>query len=292
MLEIVAPGPLALFQDRGRPGFANTGVSPSGCFDRLSAARANHAVGNAPEAPVIEILIGGFQAKVLADTTGIFTGTAAPITITTSQGKRHESYTNTLLDLHAGDIVSLGYSSYGLRAYFALRGGFDVPLTLGSASTDVLSNLGPAPIKAGDLIRTSNFAVGEHWWPKIRQLPPLWRPKRHEELTVILGPRSDWFYAATVLDFLAQDFQVSPESNRIGLRLKASRPLERSRKDELLSEGMVRGSIQVPPSGDPVVFGPDHPVTGGYPVIAVLTSRSCDRAAQLGAGDTVRFRLA
>ena len=107
----------------------------------------------------------------------------------------------------------------------------------------------------------------------------------------MLGPRSDWFYADAVLDFLTQEFEVTAESNRIGLRLHAPRPLERSRRDELRSEGMVRGSVQVPPSGHPVVFGPDHPVTGGYPVIAVLTSRSCDRAGQLAAGDRVRFRI-
>ena len=97
MLEVIATGPLALFQDRGRAGFAGTGVSPSGSFDRLSAARANHAVGNAAEAPVIEILIGGFQAKVLADTTAIITGTASTVTITGARTR--ESYTNTLLDL-------------------------------------------------------------------------------------------------------------------------------------------------------------------------------------------------
>lgn len=289
MLEVIATGPLALFQDRGRAGFAGTGVSPSGSFDRLSAARANHAVGNAAEAPVIEILIGGFQAKVLADTTAIITGTASTVTITGARTR--ESYTNTLLDLHAGEVITLGYASYGLRSYLAIRGGFRVATTLGSSATDVLSNLGPPPIKAGDLLLPGNFAAGEHWWPKLRQLPPLWRPKRHEELKVVLGPRSDWFYADAVLDFLTQEFEVTAESNRIGLRLHAPRPLERSRRDELRSEGMVRGSVQVPPSGHPVVFGPDHPVTGGYPVIAVLTSRSCDRAGQLAAGDRVRFRI-
>ncbi|MDO5076417.1 biotin-dependent carboxyltransferase family protein [Corynebacterium sp.] len=291
MLEVISPGPLAMFQDRGRIGYANIGVSPSGSFDRLSAARANHAVGNGPQAPVIEILIGGFEAKVLADTTAIVTGTATPITIK-SNGKTRESYTNTLLDLHAGDTVSLGHSNYGLRSYLAIRGGFHVPTTLGSAARDMLSNLGPEPIRAGDVLTRGDFTAGEHWWPKLRQLPPLWRPRRHEELSVILGPRSDWFSSESMLDFLSQEFKVSPESNRIGLRMHATTPLQRARHEELRSEGMVRGSIQVPPSGDPVIFGPDHPVTGGYPVIAVLTSRSCDRAGQLAAGDSVRFRLA
>ena len=88
-----------------------------------------------------------------------------------------------------------------------------------------------------------------------------------------------------------QVFTVSNDSNRIGLRMHSSEPIQHRVEGELKSEGMVRGSIQIPPGGNPVVFGPDHPVTGGYPVIAVLTSRSCDRSAQLLPGDKVRFKL-
>lgn len=108
---------------------------------------------------------------------------------------------------------------------------------------------------------------------------------------MIRGPRDKWFTRESLEDFFCREFTVSTDSNRIGLRLEAEKPLSRRIHGELKSEGMVRGSIQVPPGGHPVIFGPDHPVTGGYPVIAVLTGRSCDRSAQLLPGDKIRFTM-
>lgn len=292
MFEVLATGPLALFEDRGRFGYAATGVGASGVFDRLSAARANHAVGNQPQAPVLEVLMGGLHLRCLHRAMVAVTGTQATITITKANGSTVHSPTNYVLDVEAGDEITLGPAEYGLRAYLAVRGGFAVEYELGSASFDVLSGLGPAPLSVGDILHVGNLVEDPAWWPQIRTLPTLWKRMEQETLTVIPGPRQDWFTADSLLLFLRQEYTITAESNRVGLRLQGEQPLERFRTGELQSEGMVRGSIQVPPNGQPVVFGPDHPVTGGYPVIAVLTSRSCDRAAQLGPGDTVRFHLA
>lgn len=290
--RVLQTGPLALFQDRGRPGFAAMGVSASGSFDRLSAARANHAVGNAATAPVIEVLMGGFAVEFMVSTSVIITGTDAQVTIESADGQVRRSYTNVIIDVVASDRLSVSAADYGLRAYVAVRGGFDVPEELGSAARDQLSSIGPAPIASGDVLWSSGEFIEElQWWPRLRQIPTLWRRVPQEELHVILGPRHDWFSAETILSFLSQVFTVSADSNRVGVRMIPSTPLLRSRAGELASEGMVRGAIQVPPNGHPVVFGPDHPVTGGYPVIAVLTSKACDRCAQLAPGQTVRFKL-
>ncbi|AKK05455.1 allophanate hydrolase subunit 2 [Corynebacterium mustelae] len=290
--RVVQAGPLALFQDRGRPGFAAMGVSASGSFDRLSAARANHAVGNAATAPVIELLMGGFVVEFLVSTSVIITGTDAQIIIESVDGRVQRSYTNVIIDVVASDRLQVLTPDYGLRAYLAVRGGFDVAQELGSAARDQLSGIGPAPIMAGDVLWSSRGFIEElQWWPRLRQIPTLWRRVPQEELHVILGPRHDWFSAETIDSFLSQVFTVSADSNRVGVRMIPTAPLARSRAGELASEGMVRGAIQVPPNGHPVVFGPDHPVTGGYPVIAVLTSRACDRCAQLAPGQTVRFKL-
>jgi allophanate hydrolase subunit 2 len=110
-------------------------------------------------------------------------------------------------------------------------------------------------------------------------------------LEVDLGPRDDWFTAAAVATLFAAEFTVTPVSDAVGLRLDGP-ALARAHTDELPSEGVVRGSVQVPPDGKPIIFQADHPVTGGYPVIAVLTPASADRAAQLRPGATVRFRPA
>ncbi|MDO4760677.1 MAG: biotin-dependent carboxyltransferase family protein [Corynebacterium sp.] len=291
MIEVLSTGPLALFQDRGRFGYASLGVGSSGCFDRMSAARANHAVGNSPHAPVIEVVFGGFSFRTFERADIIVTGIDAPVTVHTSTGVK-KFYTNSIIHLTPGDQVHIGAAEYGLRAYLAIRGGFAPHHTLGSASTDVLAHIGPDPIQANDVIPTTKeFIQEEPWWPLLSSIPPLWRRMPTETLRVMPGPRRDWFDDRAWELLLSQEYTVSATSNRIGLRLEASTPLERRISQELPSEGMVRGAIQVPPNGMPVVFGPDHPVTGGYPVIAVLTERSCDRSAQLPPGAKVRFKL-
>ncbi len=295
VFRVHTTGPLALLQDQGRPGFSTLGVSPSGSFDRLSAARANFALGNSKNAPVVEILLGGFTAEALAPISLIVTGAAARILISNCHSSR-SSYSNTIIDLKQGETISIETAEHGLRSYLAIRGGFDVAEELGSASTDRLSGIGPAPIANNDVLFSSgSWIANPDWLPLLRQIPPVWNRAKQAELTVILGPRDDWFTSESIRHFLTQTYSVSSQSDRIGLRMIPTEvPLQRqkSRQNaELLSEGMVRGSIQVPPNGEPVVFGPDHPVTGGYPVIAVLTRKSSDYAAQLAPGQLVRFRL-
>lgn len=288
-LLINNPGPRALIQDRGRFGFSTVGVSPSGSFDRLSAARANHAVGNDANAPLIEILFGNFSATALSPITIIVTGTDSVIEFT--DGTRRKTYTNTVIDLQAGDKITLLPAEYGLRSYLAIRGGIAADTTLGSASSDTLSGIGPSPLLEGDVVSAGSHIAEANWWPMIRKIPPLWRRLDTETLHVIMGPRADWFTQESIAAFLSQTYTVTTDSDRVGIRVTGEIPLVRARAGELASEGMVRGSIQIPPNGQPVIFGPDHPVTGGYPVIAVLTSRSCDRSAQLAPGSKVTFRL-
>lgn len=286
-----ATGAQAIFQDRGRFGFADAGVSASGAFDRRSAERANHALGNDPAAAVLEILLGGFEFEAQSPATILFTGADAAVTVHAGSGRPKNATTGTIIDLDPGDRVRLEPPTRGLRSYLAVRGGFQVSRVLGSAATDVLSRLGPPAVRAGDVLPIAADIAEPAWWPPLRQLPSLWERLPVTELTVIRGPRDHWFTPESLDSFFTRVFTVSGDSNRIGLRLHAGRPLARARSGELPSEGMVRGAVQVPPDGDPVIFGPDHPVTGGYPVIAVLTAESCDRCAQLGPGDRVSFTL-
>lgn len=289
MFRVLATGPQTLYQDLGRPGYASLGVSPSGCFDRLSSARANHALGNDPAAPVLEILVGGLILEALSPASLMFAGTQTAVTVRKPDGKQLSEYTNTIIEVLPGDRVELGHATYGMRTYLAVRGGFVAPLQLGSAATDTLGGLGPAPIRPGTQLQIGNQVAEQTWWPVLRNLPPLWQRRSEEVLTVSLGPRTGWFAGETIASLFTQKFTIQADSNRVGVRLTAQQPLLHYRKQELASEGMVRGAIQVPPSGHPVIFGPDYPVTGGYPVIAVLVGRSADRLAQLGPGDTIRF---
>jgi len=151
----------------------------------------------------------------------------------------------------------------------------------GSRATDTLSGLGPRPLAAGDVL-----PLGEAAPPTRAVVAPLTPPAEGTvTLEAMPGPRTDWL-ADPALD---GEWTVAPDSNRVGVRL-TGHAWPRARTDELPSEGVVRGSIQLPPDGRPVLFGPDHPITGGYPVVGVLTDTSCDLLAQLRPGQRVRFR--
>ncbi len=192
----------------------------------------------------------------------------------------------TAFELRAGQRLRLGRPVRGLRSYLAVLGGLDVPGVLGSRSTDSLSGLGPPPIAAGDELPVGAPAAS------VSGTIPAARPEPDGTvvLPAVLGPRADLFTDAAI-DLLVQvEWMVGVDANRIGLHLDGP-TLTRPDMAELPTEPMVAGAIQVPGSGRPVVFMADHPLTGGYPVIAVLTSAAVDVAAQLRPGRGLRIRL-
>lgn len=277
-LLVEQPGARSLLQDRGRPGQAALGVSPSGAFDRGAYRQVNALLGNAENTAVVEMLLGGLALTATADHTVAVAGAIGPITIDGRQVAHGRA-----VPLHRGQRLTIGEVTSGLRAYLGVAGGFIGELELDSRSSDTLSGLGPAPLTAGD-----ELAVGQPpVVPDLSDVPSLMRAGTLT-LDVVLGPRTDWFTDAAVASLLTTGWAVAPESDRIGVRL-AGPALERARDDELPSEPCVRGSVQVASDGRPIVFGPDHPVTGGYPVIAVVTDAHIDRLAQARPGDLVRF---
>jgi allophanate hydrolase subunit 2 len=159
----------------------------------------------------------------------------------------------------------------------------DVPPVLGSRSTCTLSGLGPPPLREGDRLGIGRQAVHE---PR-DAAPPV---RGSGPLRVLLGPRDDALTARGVEALLAQEWTVTAASDRTGLRL-AGTPLERREGGELASEGVVAGSVQVPPDGRPVLFLANHPTTGGYPVVAVVVRADLGQAAQAAPGDVVRLRV-
>jgi biotin-dependent carboxylase-like uncharacterized protein len=280
VLEIVTPGPLTTVQDLGRPGLASLGVGRSGAADRAALRLANRLVGNPESAAALEVTLGGLVARFSSSATVALTGAPCPVTVGDRQG-----FVNGPLSVHAGELLELGVPERGLRTYLAVRGGLDVPEVLGSRATDVLSGVGPEPVQAGTRLPLGR-AHGD--WHAVDQAPVARLPDE-QVLRVVPGPRDDWFTAAALTLLGTATYTVSPQSNRIGLRFDGP-PLERAQLAELPSEGMVRGAVQVPPDGKPVLFLADHPVTGGYPVIGVVEPDDVDLAAQARPGDRVSFR--
>jgi allophanate hydrolase subunit 2 len=171
-----------------------------------------------------------------------------------------------------------------LRSYVAFSGGIEVAPVLGSRATDLLAGLGPEPLSPGDRLPLGTPTVR----PGPVDVAPLSAPARDLVLRLVLGPRHDWFTEAALAGLPTARFKVATASNRIALRTEGH-ALERAVHQELPSEGMVLGSVQVPPDGRPLVFLADHPTTGGYPVIGVVPVADLAAAAQARPGTGVRF---
>ncbi len=284
-LTVLATGPLALLVDGGRPGYAALGVGTSGAADRASYRLGNRLVGNEPGAAAVEITLGGLAVRAWASCLIALTGAdCAPMVDGRPANHGGPVY------LRAGQQLRLGTPRAGLRCYLAVAGGFEVPLVLGSASTDTLSGVGPDALRPDD-----RLAVRRPRGPlflTVESVPRAAGPDAAISLDVLPGPRADWLADPRAL--FALPWEVSDRSDRVGVRL-LGHPLQRhpdASGRELPSEPMVRGSIQVPPDGRPVIVGADHPVTGGYPVIGVLTEAASDLLAQARPGDRIGLRPA
>jgi biotin-dependent carboxylase-like uncharacterized protein len=285
-ITVVDPGPLATLQDLGRPGYAHLGVPRSGGADLSSLTLANRLVGNAESAAVIETTLGRLRIRAHGDLLVAVTGARTEVRIDGSPAGSDAA--NRLRD---GSELTVDAPTLGCRNYLAVRGGIDVDPVLGSRSTDTLSGLGPEPLTAETELPVGHAADA---WPPILAAPVADGEPGVLTLEVADGPRRG--HVRVPRDLMRGIWEVGVDSNRVGVRLDrpadAHDPLVLHRPDvaDLPSEGMPHGAVQIPPSGRPVIFLADHPVTGGYPVVAVLTSDAIDRAAQLVAGRHVRFR--
>jgi biotin-dependent carboxylase-like uncharacterized protein len=272
-------GASVLVQDLGRPGWAHLGVPRAGALDAPAAALAHRLVGNPPDAACLEVVLGGL---VVTTNHGVWVAVTGARCAVEVDGRPADF--GVAVWLPEGAELRLGRPATGLRSYVACAGGISVEPVLGSRSTDTLGHVGPAPVSAGDVL-----PLGAGAGPP----SPLDTPRTPATgpLRLTRGPRADRV-TGDALDLLCRTpYVVSPDSDRIGLRLVGD-PLPLARTDELPSEGMVLGAVQVPPDGKPVVFLADHPTTGGYPVVAVVDEADLWQCAQLRPGESVRFTRA
>lgn len=288
-LEILRPGLQTSLQDGGRHGYADQGLGAAGAVDRGAWHAANRLVGNPPHSACLEVLLGGLSLRCHGQGVMAVTGAPAIIEIQSAGGRRWQEAPYRPFALEDGDRVSLGAPSAGLRSYLALRGGFPVAAVLGSRSWDSLGQIGPPPLAAGDRLAFAPSAAGSA--VSLAETPAFAAPRAGDTvmLDLVMGPRSDWFSPESIRRLAGQSWQVTAQSNRIGIRLQGARPLIRAITDELPSEGVVRGALQVPADGQPILFLADHPVTGGYPVIGALAAHHLDLAGQLPTGTHIRF---
>lgn len=278
------PGMFTTVQDAGRPTLAHLGVPAAGPADPLAHALANRLVGNAWDAPALEVTGRGPVLRCLTPVHVSIVGSVGVDIDGKDVGAGH------VVPVAPGQRLRVGAVVDGVRCAVAVAGGFVVPSVLGSTSTDVLSGLGPGQLVADDVL-----GVGAAPGPMADRLAsgafdPSGGSGSHRVLRVLPGPHPDWFPPDALERTAGLRFEVHPASDRVGLRLVATGGSGVDRRaGELDSQGMVTGAVQVPPDGKPVVLGPDHATVGGYPVVAVVAA--CDRwlIGQCRPGDEVEL---
>jgi biotin-dependent carboxylase-like uncharacterized protein len=266
MIELLDSGPLTTVQDRGRPGLAHLGVPASGAADPRAYELGNRLVGNRPGAASLESTLAGPRLRFLV-----------PALVALTGAEQRAAFA-----VATGEVLDVPAYAGGARVYVSVRGGIDVEPVLGSRSTDLMSGIGPPIPRAGDVLRIgdepSAAPSGEGAGPAAGGAV----------LRVLPGPRADWFPPEAMTALTSGRWRMGPASNRVGIRLEGE-PLQWARDEELRSEGLVQGALQVPPNGLPILLGPDHPTTGGYPVLAVVHSADLWRTGQLRPGEEIRF---
>lgn len=281
-MTVIDPGPAAILTDEGRYGWAHVAVTTSGAFDRASYRLANRLVGNHPGAAVIEFVLGPMTLEFHSRATIAVTGVDADVTLYRPDGRATAATTHGTIAVPTGTTVTIGPARSGLRGYLAVRGGWNVRPVMGSRSRDTLADLGPEPLQRG-----TGLPIGADAGPfPATDHAPCARAPSHLDLPLLPAPRGHTLLLprAALADL---QWTVSPASDRIGVRLIGQvLPVA----TQAASEPLVRGAVQVPPDGQPVVLGPDHPTTGGYPVIGVVDEAGVDALAQARPGTTVRLR--
>jgi biotin-dependent carboxylase-like uncharacterized protein len=280
-LVIASIGPASSVQDGGRPGSQRYGLTPSGAMDRLPLAAANVLLGNAPLAAAIEI--GPFGAA--------FTARGGPVRLALSGAQRSVDIArrpvafDSSMTLADGETLTLGFARNGSFSYLALEGGIAGEPTFGSLAVNARAGLGspyPRPLQAGDELPAA-MASGA---PERRiELPAI----PDAPIRVVPGPQDDEFSEEAKALFLGSDWKISATSDRMGYRLEGP-VIKHLHGHNIVSDGMVNGSIQVPGNGQPIVLMPDRPTTGGYPKIATVITADFGRFAQISTGHIFRFK--
>ncbi|MGA2315714.1 MAG: biotin-dependent carboxyltransferase family protein [Thermodesulfobacteriota bacterium] len=288
VLEVLEPGVLTTVQDLGRYGFSQFGVPPSGALDTFSLKVGNLLVGNREGEACLEITLMGLKIKVLKEVVIAITG--GDLSPTLNEEPLEMWRTHLLVE---GDVITFKKAQAGCRAYLAVSGGFVVPKIMGSSSTYLSGNFGGLEgrkLRRGDILYTLDIS------PSLNKLglrfPSDWIPSLEKEvlLRVIPGPQDHHFTEKGFQTFCSSSYQVTPQCDRMGVRLEGPKIERRSDVEEsIISEGLISGAIQVPGDGKPIIILTEL-VTGGYTKIATIISTDLSKVAQLKPGDQVRFK--
>ncbi len=286
-LKVLAPGLHTTVQDLGRPGYQAIGVPVSGALDGFSLRLANALVGNFSGSPALEILLSGPTLEVAADTVRVaLAGAGASLAI--GAERKRVLGAGQSVTLPCGEVFQIVPGEQSACCYLAAAGGIAVPLVLGSASTYVRAAIGGIEgraLRCGDVVPLGVACASARAELRLPSLPPA---AGEHPIRVVLGPQQEYFTAEAVAALLGSEFRVSPNADRMGMRLDGP-PLRHRHGWDIVSDAIATGAIQVPGSGQPILLLADHQTTGGYPKIATVVSADLPVVGRRRPGDRLRF---
>ena len=286
MLKIIEPGLQTTVQDLGRTGYQRFGIPVSGALDNVALRVANAIVGNRPDEAALEVLFTGPTLEVHADSVRVAVASdGAAIEVHGRPARRIDGLRSVVLE--RGQIFHVTAGKGGQAAYLAIEGGLALPAIMGSRSTYQRAGIGGfngRALQAGDELMLARSGSEPRTEAMLRMFP-LVRPER---VRVVLGPQDDYFSAQALKLFLTEQYTVTRDADRMGLRLDGPE-LTHIKGHDIVSDGIAPGAIQVPGNGLPIMLRADRQTTGGYPKIATVISADLASIGRLGPGNTFRF---
>lgn len=290
-IKVVNAGLLTTIQDKGRYGFQASGVQVSGVMDGIAAELANALVGNKAEAAVLECTFLGPELEFQAESLVAVTGGMPELLL---DGQAVQPY--MAIKVRQGQRLKVGAQKDGMRAYIAVAGGIDVPEAMGSRSTNLKLGIGGIDgrkLAAGDMLPVGKPAEAGlamlQGRQALRQMPVPQQTAGIKRIRVVLGPQEDYFSQAAIEAFQTEIYRVSNDSDRMGYRLEG-KAVEKTKTQDLITDGIVFGSVQIPPNGQPIIMLADHQTTGGYPKLATVATADLPVLAQSKPGDQLQFQ--
>jgi antagonist of KipI len=283
MLKVIKPGIFTTIQDAGRVGFQQYGIIVSGAIDRV-AYRIGNALLNQHNKAALEMTLIGGVYRFTKQSTIVLTGGQMMATLNDKPIHMYQP-----VPVKAGDLLKCGVIQSGMRSYLCITGGFLVEEVLNSSSTYLRAELGGyygRRLQAGDCLSYEELASNHTTFQYNASAFYTQEPIR-----ILKGSEWDQFRHHEQESFLKQSYSISVESDRMGYRLQGQQPISINNSFQLLSEAVTFGTVQLPPSGQPIVLMVDRQTTGGYPKIAQIITADLHRFSQLSPKQTVQFEL-
>ena len=277
-------GILSLVEDFGRFGLCDKGITNSGVMDEYAYIMANKLLQNETGTNCIEITLGGLKLKANSDCAISITGADCECKINSKKIDNWKTH-----NLHAKDILEFGYAKEGMRAYLAVKSGFNIPKELGSNSTTLKEEIGGIDgrgLKEGDILNFKNQQLQDYSLSLKNEFIPKY--EKYLTLRVVLGYQNDSFDTKEIEKFFTQKYIISSQNNRMGYRLEGEQI--NCQLKGIISEGISFGAIQIPKDGKPIILLKDRQTIGGYPKIGSVLPIDCFKLSQLRAGDSIKFK--